>query len=297
MSLQCLHEDMTILVMEQLDFAPAAQVIAAEAAAAVDEKQGNQAEESNLHAMGGIVANSDRFVGRPQFHVQTEEECRQRVEQLLRLARQTIVANIVAGNYRAALARLGEALHTVQDVAFHEFQPWPYPGILEAFASDPTYMICHALRDMSMFSRLDLGQLHQRRFDIEVSGRLTQQWSLSFRFFHNPATHFPLPLGRDSGAAEGFLGYGGMVTFGFGALPGSLPSPQRFQEPPSRSTSQSPDWQFTTHGPADMARAEDASQDFIEEIRREVLRAPNGIRLWENFRLLSEPAARRQRAA
>jgi len=296
MSLQCLHEDMTIRVMEQLDFAPAAQVIAAEAAAAVDEKQTNQAEDTNLHAMGGIVADSDRFVGR-QTHVQTEEECRERVERLLRDARRTIVANIVGGNYRAALGRLGEALHTVQDVAFHQFQPWPYPGILEAFASDPTYMTCHALRDLSMFSRLDLSELHQGRFDIEITRRVGRQWSLSPRFFHNPATHFPLPVGRDSGAAEGFLGYGGMVMLTFGASPGSLPSPQRFQEPSSRSTSQSPDWQFVTHGPADMARAEDASQDFIEEIRREVLRAPNGLRLWENFRLLSEPAARRQRAA
>jgi len=297
MSLQCLHEDMTIRVMEQLDFAPAAQGIAAEAAAAVDEKQGNQAEESNLHAMGGIEAGFDRFVGRPQFHVQTEEECRERVERLLRDARRTIVANIAGGNYRAALGRLGEALHTVQDVAFHQFQPWPYPGILEAFASDPTYMTCHALRDLSTFSRLDLSELHQGRFDIEISGRLGRQWFLSHRFFHNPATHFPLPVGRDSGAAEGFLGSGWMVMVTFGAAPGSLPSPERFQEPSSRSTGQSPDWQFVTHGPADMARAEDASQDFIEEIRKEVLRAPNGIRLWENFRQLSEPAAHRQRAA
>ncbi|MEK7407293.1 MAG: hypothetical protein AAB225_19635 [Acidobacteriota bacterium] len=288
---------MTIRVMEELDFAPAAQTIAAEANAAVDEKQDNQAEQSNLHAMGGVVDGSDPFVGGPEFHVQTEEECHEQVERLLQDARRTIVANIVRGNNRAALRRLGEALHTVQDRVFHEFHPWPYRGILDAFQSDPAYMTCHALRDLSLFSRLDLGDLHQGRFDAEITGRLGRQWFLSHRFFHNPATHFPLPLGRDSGSADSFLGSGWMVTLTFGAAPGSLPAPGGLREPSSRSSGQSPDWQFVTRGPADMARAEDASQDFIQELRREVVRAPNGFRLWENFRLLSEPAVRSQRAA
>ena len=146
-------------------------------------------------------------------------------------------------------------------------------------------MICHAIRDLGVISRLNLTGVVRGRFDVELTHRVAPEWFLSYRFFNNPpaAERFPAPLHGRGGFEEGFLGGGGLVLLTYGAPPGSSRAPERFEEPPPRATGQSPYWQFVTHGPAVRARAEDSSARFIRDVREEIGRTPAGAQAWQNF--------------
>ena len=287
MAIPCLHEAITRSAMADAGFNEPARDRAAHQNALVDERQGNSAGEANLHSMCGFLVEDDLITGRPLLTLQTPQECQEAVNALLEEAKADIVEAVSQGDTTRALNRLGQALHTVQDRAFHNFEPWPFRGITDAVLNDPNYMVCHALRDLGAISRLDLTEVHRGRFDVELTMRLGGPVFLSGRFFTNPARfdRAPIPTGRDSMFDSGFLGTGGMLTLTIGAPPGSLPARQRPDVPDFLPTGPSPMWDtIALQGPAARTRAEDASARFIQEVRQQFVRASTtGEQAWTNF--------------
>jgi len=289
MGIPCLHKGITVAVMGRYDFVPAARDLAADANAAVDEKQGNSAADTNLHAMCGFVDVLDPILRKPMQLLQNEEQCRAAVGNLLTDLKNEIVGAVLAGDLRTGLGRLGEALHTIQDRAFHNYEPWPYQGLAGAVMADPNYMLCHAIRDLGVnlggvgigISRLDVWELNAGKFDLEVSARIGSRAYLGGRVFNHGsgADLWQTPGVRNGGA--GPLGMGGMLTLTFGAAPGSVSPPEPGSVPlvpPGR-----PSWGMATSGPAAQARAEDASADFIQDIQRELNGHPGGAKAWNAF--------------
>lgn len=259
--------------MEAAGFNEASRNHAAEANAEVDEKQGNSASQANLHAMCGYVQSLDPL-GVPISELQNDTECRAAVKALVDQARADIVHSVTEKrNFNFALTRLGQILHTIQDRAFHNFEPWPHAGIFDAVKNDLNYMTCHAIRDLGVVSRLNLTQIHKGRFDIEITQRVGRDVFLSARAFADLGRNQTPGLdGRD------FAGTGGMLTITFGAAPGSVKLPDSrgsLQEPPV--------WSLAMNGPAARARAEDDSAEFVESTKREVLKTANGQRRWTTF--------------
>ena len=291
MGIPSLHQGITTAIMERFQFVPAARELAAAANAAVDEKQGNAARDTNLHAMCGYIDVVDPVLRKPMQVLQNEEQCRAGVHELLVNAKAEISSAVLAGDYRTAIRRLGEVLHTVQDRAFHNFEPWPYRGLADAVATDPNYMMCHAVRDLGVnlggvgigISRLNIWELPAGRFDFELSARIGGRVFLGGRVFsHATAPQFwQTPLGRDG--AVGPLGTGGMLTITFGAPPGSVAPPEPFPSSVPLVPNGRPTWSMATSGPAAQARAEDASADFLRELQLEVNRAPGGAQAWNGF--------------
>jgi hypothetical protein len=64
MAIVPIHKTITKDALEDFGFTPQAIAIAAEANAAVDEKQGDDASETNLHAMAGYFLDPDPIFGR-----------------------------------------------------------------------------------------------------------------------------------------------------------------------------------------------------------------------------------------
>ena len=291
MGIPCLHKGITTAVMERFQFVPVARDLAADANAAVDEKQGNSAKETNLHAMCGFVDVVDPVLRKPMQMLQTAEQCQGSVTALLKTAKSEVSQAALAGDYRTGLRRLGEALHTIQDQAFHNYEPWPYQGLAGAVTADPNYMLCHAIRDLGVnlggvgigISRLDVWELYAGRFDVEVSARLGSRVYLGGRIFnHGTAAELWQTPGMRNGGA-GPLGVGGMLTLTFGAPPGSVTPPERFSSSVPLVPNGRPTWAMATSGPAAQARAEDASTDFIRDVQRELSGTPGGTKAWNAF--------------
>lgn len=288
MGIPCLHKGITAVVMERFQFVPGARDLAADANAAVDEKQGNSATETNLHAMCGFVDVLDPVLRKHMQILQNEEQCRAGVTGVLTTAKAGIRQAVLAGDHRTGLRRLGEALHTIQDRAFHNYEPWPYQGLAGAVLTDPNYMLCHAVRDLGVnlggvgigISRLDIWELPAGRFDVELSARIGARVYLGGRVFNN-GTATGSPPGRNAGV--GPLGVGGMLTLTFGAPPGSLSPPDRFSSSVPLVPNGSPTWSMATSGPAAQARAEDASADLIQELQRDLNSTPGGAKAWNAF--------------
>ena len=133
MGLTCLHNRMTVNAMKDAGFNESAAKAAGLANAAVDEKQGNSRAESNLHAMCGL--------GQPEY------DCRNAVAKIIADGKQESAEAAATGDYKLALRRMGETLHTIQDMAFHKFEPWPFAGIGDAILNAPNYMFCHLIRE------------------------------------------------------------------------------------------------------------------------------------------------------
>jgi hypothetical protein len=291
MGIPCLHKGITTAVMERFHFVQPARELAAEANAAVDEKQGNSADETNLHAMCGYITVLDAVLRKPMLVLQTEEQCHDSVRRLLLAAKGEISTQVIAGNYRTALQQLGAALHTIQDRAFHNYEPWPYHGLAGAVLTDPNYMLCHAIRDLGIYlggvgigiSRLDVWDLPAGRFDVELSARIGGRVFLGGRVFVNPSTPdaWQMPAGRDG--SVGPLGVGGMLTLTFGAAPGSLSTRERYPGSVPLVPNGKATWSMATSGPAAQARAEDASNEFIAEVQRELSLAAGGGLAWSAF--------------
>src|SRR5712692_7933842 len=145
MAIVPLHKAITREALQEFGFVPAAADIVAEANAAVDEKQGSDAKETNLHAMRGGFLAPDPVFGQLRlktrtesahgpklklggsleaipdplsvnYRMQTADEAKDAVEQVLAQARNDILDAIAKQkDYGHALKRLGEALHTTQD--------------------------------------------------------------------------------------------------------------------------------------------------------------------------------------
>ena len=150
MAIVPLHRQMTIEVLREFGFNQRAAELGADANAAVDEKQGSDASEANLHAMRGF-AEARRM--------QDVDEARRAVEALLNQRKTRILEHVQASRFREAITELGAALHTVQDREYHGFEPWPFDGLLASITSpnlallyglSAHYMLCHAIRDVGL---------------------------------------------------------------------------------------------------------------------------------------------------
>ena len=238
MAITCVHETVTKGVMKTLGFREAACDIAARANARVDDKQGNGAQETNLHAMRGLAARSLTPFS-PTVVLQSEENAREAVTKIISEGRSDVVQAVLKGEYEPALKRMGETLHTVQDRAFHNFEPWPYAGIGDAVMKDPSYTICHAIRDLSWVSDIVVGP---NRTEIELSHRVAGDIYVGIRGFHNgqgPSPYLP-PTMHGPEWNNSFQGTGGLVSITFGAAPGSLPQPGSLigiEKPPTTARS------------------------------------------------------------
>lgn len=211
-----LHGRITRIVLEEAGFTTQAQETAAHANVLVDERQGNTSSETNLHAMLGYdTAN----------HMQTAEQAERAVRNLLERAKNEILevlagrtAHGMAPDYRHALVLLGRALHTVQDRLYHRFEPWPYRSIPDSLMSDPNYMICHGLRDVSFVSGLGYQPRYQhgRGWSHRVGGEFTIPSSQSF--LPHVGVGGEVTLGTGGGVSEWAVG----ITLIWGAMPGEV---------------------------------------------------------------------------
>jgi hypothetical protein len=275
-----LHKAITREVLKTAGFSDAAAERAATANAKVDEKQGNDASEANLHAMLGYVSEQVGNLPRGR-RMQTEQEAKREVEAQLTKAVQNTATAVLGSEFLQALDLLGAALHTVQDRAFHGFEPWPHAGIEAAIKDDPNYMFAHGVRDLGGVSRLDV---KTRNGSINLAAGWTFQLSesvyLTAEGFTNPevrSARDPRPFG--SPGRDVFEGTGGLLTLSFGAAPGSVRSRAR-GEPSNEPTANE---SIVTQGPAARAAAKIASKAFVERVANHVSSDPHGNQAWALF--------------
>ena len=281
MALIPLHKAITREVLMAAGFSKRAAERAAVANARVDKKQGNDASEANLHAMLGYVSDQVGTVP-PGRRLQNEQQAKERVETLLTEAVDSTVAAVLQSEFLQALDLMGAALHTVQDRAFHGFEPWPHAGIAEGIRNDPNYMFAHGVRDLGGVSRLDV---RTRDGSIGLAAAWTFQLSdhmyLSAQGFTNPqvrSARGARPLG--SPGRDDFEGAGGLLSFSFGAAPGSLPSRGAGELSPEPV---SPNMSMITQGPAARAAARLGSQAFVKRVLNRVSAKPRGNQAWSLF--------------
>jgi len=282
MALIPLHKAITREVLTEAGFSDQAAERAATANARVDEKQGNDASEANLHAMLGYISDAAGDLP-PGRRLQTEREAKQQVETLLSEASDKTVESVIRADFLQALDLLGAALHTVQDRAFHSFEPWPYAGIADAIQNDPNYMFAHGVRDFGGVSRLDVrtgnasvGVAAEWTFQLSDNAYLSVQGFTSAQVQSARGPRVPGSVGRD-----GFEGTGGLLTFSFGAPPGS-PASRGSSTPAGGSSSSNAS--ILTQGPAARAAARVGSRTFVENVSRRVLSKPQGNDAWGRFR-------------
>jgi hypothetical protein len=221
MAIGALHGRITKIVLEETGFSPRAREIAARANELVDERQGDTSSETNLHAMLGYDASNQ---------MQTAEQAEDAVRNLLERAKNEILAVLagrvaaiptfhgMAPDYRHALVLLGRALHTAQDRLFHRFEPWPYRSIPDSLVSNPNYMICHGLRDVSFVSGLGYQPRYQpgQGWSYRVGGEFTIPSSQPL--MPHVGVGGEVTLGPGGGASE----WGAGLTLTWGAMPGEV---------------------------------------------------------------------------
>ena len=257
---------MTVTAMKDLGFREYAARLAGSANAAVDEKQGNSNADANLHAMCGF--------GQPEY------ECRKAVAKIIADGKQESADAVAASDYKLALRRVGETLHTIQDMAFHKFEPWPFTGIGDAILNAPNYMFCHLIRDLGVVSV-------SKTIDVDVSWRVGQQVYVGVKGFYHPSNDYFAPIPPIGGQAPEIPGFGGMFTITIGAAPGSVRVPDPY--PDSRGAVEGPYSSMMSSGREDLTRAEDATADFINNVRKDVQarpangQVPPGADMWEAF--------------
>ena len=145
-----------------------------------------------------------------------------------------------------------------------------------------TTCLLTAYRDLGGVSRLDV---RTRNGSVGISAAWTFQLSnnvyLSAEGFTNPQmqnARDPRPLG--SRGRDGFEGTGGLLSFSFGAAPGSLPS-RGSGEPSTEPVSAN--MSIVTQGPAARAAAKIGSQAFVEDVSTRVSSRPDGSQAWSRF--------------
>jgi hypothetical protein len=280
MALTCIHGTMTKDAMKSLGFSDAASDVAAKANMLVDEKQGNTVEEANLHAMRGVSALKSAMAFSPGSALQSEPDARAAVAVLINKGKSDAVEAILRGDFLLGLRRMGETLHTIQDRSFHNFEPWPYPGILDAVRNDPNYMICHVIRDLAVVSDIVLGPNAERK-EVELSRRVAENVYVGVRLFDNARSSNPYlpPTSQGPLWNSGFSGYGALFSVTIGAAPGSLPRPGSAVESPAPEAGPLY-WQTTTHGVAMRTQAEDDTKEFVRSIERALASQTKGPEQW-----------------
>ena len=262
MAIVPVHKRITETVLKEHRFSPGAIEIATEANAQVDKKQGNQAAETNLHAMRGYVGG----------RMQSESETRREVARLLEDAKRDILDAITSKNknYAQALRRLGEALHTVQDGAIHHSEPWPYTAIGNAIWANPGYIIMHGARDRCLTRYLVAGgaPLDQGRWGVAAEVGVSTYFSTRW---------FPDSIGLRGDYLSGGgrpPQVAGLLTLCWGACPGTgaSPSSRSAQPGPLGTTNHSaifqPNWTYELKiRPEVLQDAEDKSRQFVDSVK------------------------------
>ena len=271
------HAAITQEVLHEFGFSPVARAIAAEADVRVDDYQGNSSCETNLHAMAGMTTYTDRILFRPAVKIQSPEETANAVaKQLEFMKEQTVKA--IASRQANALVLLGQALHTVQDRAYHNFEPWPYSGIADSILRNPYYMFGHGVRDLSC---VDL--------ELDNSGvAINLMWQPLTDVYVGVEGSYGSPLDVRSDPTGRPAGFTGMFTLKLGAPPGSVRPSKRASAAQSRGSDRydSTDYpvlQMAASGPAAYKAAVNATHEYLSELRAEVLKAENGSQLWTEF--------------
>jgi hypothetical protein len=290
-----IHQEITIRVLDKFGFTRGAQERAARANAQVDDEPGSQgrdATSTRLHAMRGFIITGLGIL------MQTEEQAAEAVEALLNERRGRIVDAIRQRDWPNAIDELGRALHTVQDRAYHRFEPWPFDGILDSFINPargqqfglaPNYMLGHLVRDLSYVSVLDFNASYNDTSGF--SGFLRAGWRLPLLPNLNVIPEAAVGYDRDFGG----LGWGVGVTLRLGAPP--RPSP----EPPERSRPSVPTaptlglletscvqadlCEAAAQGETSLTFATEESRAFVRDIRATVEQNRDGQRLWSEFTL------------
>jgi hypothetical protein len=294
MGLTSLHGQLTVSALTELGFSTRVAQVAAEANEAVDapRNQGSDARVTNLHAMRGFVENTRGVGGRT---MQTREQAQTAVTALLRAAQRRVVEAVQrGGSDREAAESLGAALHTVQDRAYHNFEPWPYESVGDSIRHawkgeehglPAHYMLqCHAPRDIGYAGALNLSVT---ALDYSAGYNSDRGWSGTARFevtqvSNNPwVPHLSVGLaGRANGpfGNEG-IGYG-LLTWGripsrpdVGILPPRTNSgPLGIQRPPALCPEGS-------EGANSLISARTATISYVNEISRLVNPAN-----WQRFK-------------
>jgi hypothetical protein len=285
--LKSLHKSITKTVLKGLKFSDEAIQLAADSNEQVDEKQSDNAKETNLHAMRGhLVSTNPRSLVEVAVRMQSEEEARTEVKNILAKARTDFVAFMVGNDLKSALRCLGAALHTVQDEKFHQYEMWPYAGIGDAIKNDPNYMFMHGVRDTGMVSKLEARTRldGMSRLAIELTrplGSGANNWFLSLEGFTDGqvtarAAKLPgaIDLDRD------WYGTGGMAKLTWGGAPGSVPGPNPIARAGQIGAESRPaSCSELTRGPEAAASATEASRQFVESLAQVV--RPEG---WSSLR-------------
>ena len=286
MAITSLHRSMTHeILMEEFKFAEAPASAVADANASVDdsENQGSSEDLTKLHAMVGEDSAG---------HLVDVEVTKSDVTKLLADRKADVVAAVTKKQRDLARTRLGQALHTIQDRAFHNFEPWPYHGIAAALTNDPNYMVCHAVRDLGFVSLLDLQAANSSaRLAVELTWRLPPSndifWSV--QGFTDFGTGPPRWAGPPGPTGMEPLGSGGMILLSWGAPPGSLRAPYQERERPYLADN--PNRRMLTEGPGARARARKDTIAYIEEVRGEVI-GQAGDAGWNDLRLIPPAGAK-----
>ncbi len=285
MGLTCLHGSMTRSVLDDYKFTSGAARAAAQFNEAVDDKQGNTAADTNLHAMCGYDSGV----------MQSTENCKKAVNSLIASAEAEIVGNLQKNSFKDALKRLGEVLHTIQDLAFHKFEPWPYLGISDALLHDPNYMVCHAVRDVGYISRLEPSEFLQGRVDLEAtlrpSPRYLRNVYLSGRVFSDQLWHgiatsanqTAPPFASSPAFDDRFRGSGFMISLTIGSAPRTHTSSAFGGGQERLGTEHKTITDCSAEGVESQARARDATADFIEGIHSKVISKDGGPAAWTGF--------------
>jgi hypothetical protein len=323
MAIVPVHKAITKEALDSFGFTGPAVEMAMKANAAVDQHQGDEASETNLHSMRGYFFAPDPVLGKLSIRVkqnqgqasgllsmrqaskdvplrtananstaatinlgalelvpdpladasgtyrlQTKEEAEKAVSALLSQAKAEIVKSVLQKKYTEAITRLGEALHTVQDRVFHHFEPWPYKDIPDSLMKSPSYMMCHALRDMGYISKVGATE-HQ--FALGVAMRVSPQGYVGADFFG--------PTGSQA-SMSGFRGWGGLLTYSYGAAPGSVRQPDRGSGE-ARNSEELIESCLDTEGVGDKAKATDDSKAFVKEIEQDV--EAEDSKKWQDF--------------
>jgi hypothetical protein len=276
MAVPSLHAKITAEVLTELGFGAAGLDKAVKANVAVDDRQGDTADETNLHAMRGF-----KWTGGA---MQTEDEAQAAVGKLLSQRLDKIKASILSGKQHADAAKklqspqqtlpnlqaqeelrkrdedwitafeeLGRALHTIQDAAFHHFEPWPFTSIVDAvlnphkafpygMPSDWT-MLSHGARDLANISignfDTGIGISYLDYGAVGGTGLGTQAWAdlEVTKVIDNKNWWVPSAV---SAGVSGWvdtnnrpaLGGGGLLTITWGAPRGGMDNFPRPSDPP-----------------------------------------------------------------
>lgn len=289
------HKNMTEKILEEFNFSTDACSRAAIANAKVDEKQGNTPQDTHLHAMLGMVPGhtvrlvpEDRDQGVAQINALIEKS---KQDIILAIKQIVIINDKQKKRYysNTITNKLGAALHTVQDREFHGFEVWRYDGMCSALLNDSLGLVLHGVHDLGMVDlTIDSGSNKQGRVGVSVDiGVAPTHWMAENDIYFEARASYQQGGGEpDDLTALLGLRFGGggptrMTRTSYSVGPintvsnsGSLLSLKGLNVQGSKSSGSVNNV---------LARAEQASRNFVNKIMSETLRAPPKAQPWAEY--------------